>query len=260
MGSLPARAATAGEPGGEERPGGVRLTTDGVSGRGRRWHDLWDNCAEHRMGDSRPTDVERNIAQCRVILSVAAFVAVYIDPTRPTLMRWMPLTGGPFTLDPHALATMLSHLAYSIAIYLVASRQTGAPRQLAIVSTWADVLFGALIALMTEGANSPYYVFFAFAVLAAGFRAGMRLTLMVTAASVALYVSLLLVSRPEGLSFYIMRPAYLAITGYMIGYLGEQRLILQARLQEFEAITAREQIARSLHDEYVQALAAVNVR
>src|SRR5439155_6799770 len=132
------------------------------------------------MADSRLTDVERNIAQCRVILSVAAFVAVYIDPTRPTLMRWMPLTGGPFTLDPHALATMLSHLAYSIAIYLVASRQTGAPRQLAIVSTWADVLFGAVIALMTEGANSPYYVFFAFAVLAAGFRAGMRLTLMVT--------------------------------------------------------------------------------
>ena len=99
MGSLPARAATVGEPGDEERRGGTRFTTDGVPPQGPCWHDLWDNCAEHRMAESRLTDVERNIAQCRVILSVAAFVAVYIDPTRPTLMRWIPLTGGPFTLE-----------------------------------------------------------------------------------------------------------------------------------------------------------------
>ena len=33
-----------------------------------------------------------------------------------------------------------------------------------------DVLFGTLIALVTEGANSPFYVFFTFAVLAAAFR------------------------------------------------------------------------------------------
>src|SRR5262249_60317577 len=121
---------------------------------------------------------------------------------------------------------MVSSLVYSTIIYPLAGRRLVARRRIAIVSTWADVLFGAVIALMTEGANSPYYVFFAFAVLAAGFRAGMRLTLMVTTASVALYASLLLVSRPKGLSFYIMRPAYLAITGYLVRYLGEQRLIL----------------------------------
>jgi len=213
------------------------------------------------MSETRLADVERYIAQCRVILSVAAFVTVYIDPTRPTLnMRWMPLTGGPFMLDPHALAVMLSHLGYSTAIFLLAGRRLVAPRQIAVVSTWADVLFGAVIALVTEGANSPYYVFFAFAVLAAGFRAGMRLTLIVTATSVVLYVGLLLVSRPEGLNFYIMRPAYLAITGYLVGYLAEQRLILQSRLRELETATERERIARSLHDDFAQSLAGVNVR
>jgi DNA-binding NarL/FixJ family response regulator len=45
-----------------------------------------------------------------------------------------------------------------------------------------------------------------------------------------------------------------------VGYLGEQRLVLEAKVRAFEAATQRERIARSLHDETVQALAGVNVR
>src|SRR5437870_1459994 len=205
-------------------------------------------------------EIERHVAWCRMILSVAAFVVVYIDPTRPTLTRWLPLTGGPFTLAPRALAVMLLHLAYSVATYLVVRQQLATATRIATVSTWADVLFGASIALVTEGANSPFYVFFAFAVLAAGFRGGLRLTLLVTGASVALYLGFIVLLLPEGVSFYIMRPVYLAITGYLVGYLGEQRLIVEARLRELEAATQRERIARSLHDEFVQALAGVNLR
>jgi len=206
------------------------------------------------------TDVERNIAKCRIILSVAAFIAVYVDPASPTLTRWLPLTGGPFTLDPHAYAVMVSHLTYSVAIYLVLGRPLATPERVARLSTWGDVLFGVAIALVTEGVNSPFYVFFAFAVLAVGFRAGLRSTLKVTGVGVALYLSLILVSRPEGANFYVMRPAYLAITGYLVGYLGEQRLMLETRLRELEAAAERERIARSLHDEYVQALAGMNLR
>jgi len=202
------------------------------------------------------TDIERNIARCRVMLSVAAFVTIYVDPTRPTLLR---LAGGPFTLDPWALAVLLSHLAYSVSIYLMVGRGRS-PSRLPTISTWADVLSGAAIALVTEGANSPYYVFFAFAVVAAGFRGGLRLAVLVTVASVALYMSLILLLRPEGVSFYIMRPVYLAITGYLVGYLGEQRLIVETRLRELEAAAQRERIARSLHDDFVQALAGVNLR
>jgi len=210
----------------------------------------------HRMGAMVSADIERNIARCRVMLSVAAFVTIYVDPTRPTLLR---LAGGPFTLDPWALAVLLSHLAYSLSIFLMVGR-VGSQRRLAMVSTWADVLSGLAIALVTEGANSPFYVFFAFAVVAAGFRGGLRLALRVTVASVALYMSLIVLLRPEGVSFYIMRPVYLAITGYLVGYLGEQRLIVERRLRELEAATQRERIARSLHDEFVQSLAGVNLR
>src|SRR5262245_890858 len=147
------------------------------------------------MRRDRSGDIERTIAHCRVILSVAALVTVYVDPTRPTLTRWMPLTGGPFTLDPLALAVMIAHLVYSVAIDVVLRSRVVSATQIATASTWADVLFGGAIALVTEGANSPFYVFFAFAVLAAGFRAGLRFTVKVTVASVALYLSLILVTQ-----------------------------------------------------------------
>jgi len=212
------------------------------------------------MNLSRPADTEWTIAQCRVMLSVAAFVTVFIDPTRPTLTRWFPLTGGPFTLDPFALTVMLSHVAYSAAVYIAVRRRILAPERIVVITTRADVGFGAVIALVTEGANSPFYVFFAFAVLAAGFRGGLRPTLQVTFASVALYFSLILVTRPEGFTFYVMRPAYLAITGYLVGYLGERRLVLESRIRELEGATLRQRIARSLHDGYAQALAGVNLR
>jgi len=210
------------------------------------------------MRQTPVVEVERTIARCRIVLSVTALIAVYVDPTRPTLTRW--LTGGPFTLDPFALAVMLLHLAYSLAMYLVVRRELLAASEIATVSTLVDVLFGAVIALVTEGANSPFYVFFAFAVLAAGFRSGLRRASTVTGASVVLYLSLILVSHPEGLKFYIMRPAYLAITGYLVGYLGEQRMVLESRIRELEAASQRERIARSLHDGYMQALAGVNLR
>src|SRR5207253_3403683 len=39
-----------------------------------------------------------------------------------------------------------------------------------------------------------------------------------------------------------------------------QRLAVERRLRQVEAARERERIARSLHDDFVQALAAVNVR
>ncbi|HLK09970.1 MAG TPA: histidine kinase [Candidatus Binatia bacterium] len=212
------------------------------------------------MASPRLVEIERNLARCRVFLSLSALIAVYIDPTRPTLTRWLPLTGGLFALDPFALTVMLSHFVYSMAVYLAVERRPAASHRIAVASTWADVLFGAAIALVTEGENSPFYVFFAFAVLAAGFRAGLRLTMTVTAASVVLYLGLILGSRPEGLSFYVVRPAYLGIIGYLVGYLGEQRLVFESRIRALEAAAQRERIARSLHDGYAQAFAGVNLR
>jgi len=200
------------------------------------------------MRDTDFVRIERHIAQCRVIMSVAAPFAIYLDPTEPTLL--VPLTGGIFILDPYALAVLVLHFVYSVAIFALVTRSRVSLTRIARVSMALDVLFGAAIALVTEGTNSPFYIFFAFAVLAAALR-GVRSAIAVTATSVALYLALILISRPEGLGFYVTRGVYLAITGYLVGALGRQRLLLESGFQG---------LARSLHDGYAQALAGMNLR
>jgi signal transduction histidine kinase len=129
-----------------------------------------------------------------------------------------------------------------------------------LVSTVLDVLFGGMIMLVTEGSSSPSFVFFGFAVLAGGLRAGLRPALAITAASVGLYLGLIVVTAPADESAYVMRPAYLAIMGYLAGYLGQKHLEQERRMRALEAGLERERIARSLHDGYAQALAGVNLR
>jgi signal transduction histidine kinase len=76
---------------------------------------------------------------------------------------------------------------------------------------------------------------------------------------VALYLLVILLSERIS-DAYVMRGAYLAIAGYLIGFVGQQRADFEERVRELETRTERHSIARSLHDGYVQALAGVNMR
>lgn len=204
--------------------------------------------------------LEQNIARCRLVLSIAAFVALYVDPTEPLLSRWIPLETGPFVMDPRLLTVIAGHCTYSLLLYVGLTRAHLSPARIAARTMWVDVLFGAAIAILTEGVTSPAYPFFAFAVVAAGLRAGLRQALVITAASVGLYVSFLVISTPRGAEVYIMRPVYLAITGYLVGYLGQQREDLEDEIRQFERAEQRHRIARDLHDGFAQALAGINLR
>ena len=155
---------------------------------------------------------------------------------------------------------MVLHLAYSVFVYVALWREWVSPRRVATPTMWIDVLFGAAIGTLTEGVTSPAYPFFAFAVVAAGLRAGLRQAMRVTAASVGLYECLILISTRGGAEVYIMRPVYLAITGYLVGYLGQQHLELQDEMRQLEVTEQRHRIARDLHDNFAQALAGINLR
>src|SRR5262249_60099298 len=83
----------------------------------RGWTVYRGACIGSPRGDASMTryglaDSERTIARRRIVLSVAALIAGYIDPTLPTPTRWLPLTGGPVMLDPLALARELLHPRY----------------------------------------------------------------------------------------------------------------------------------------------------
>jgi two-component system sensor histidine kinase DesK len=164
-------------------------------------------------------------------------------------------------ITPYALGAIAAHFAYSLAVAFALGRGHASPVQVARITGWGDVVFATVIALVTEGTNSPFYVFFAFALVAVGFRSGLRRALAVTAVGVALYLALLVLgSHGENVNAHIMRPAYLAVLGYLVGYMGEQHLRLGAKVRELEAAAQRDAIARSLHDGYNQALAGVNLR
>jgi signal transduction histidine kinase len=193
-------------------------------------------------------DLDGNIASTRIILSLAAMLSLYIDPS----------AGGLFHLDIYLLTCLVSHLIYSVVIYAAVKRGY-TPSLLPKISTALDLTFAAAVTLLTEGSTSPSYVFFVFAIVAVGFRNGFRETMAVTLASMMLY--LLEISLARGTThLYVMRVVYLAIAGYLIGFFSKQRAAFEARLREYEMRSERQSIARSLHDGYVQALAGVNLR
>jgi signal transduction histidine kinase len=188
------------------------------------------------------------IARARITLSLVALTSIYIDPS----------IGGIFHLDSYLLATLLGHLLYSVAIYIALIRGLD-PRVRHAVSLTMDVLFAAAVTFLTEGATSPSYVYFVFAIVATGFRTGFSATLALTCGCVGLYlVVIALLHQLSG--FFVMRAVYLAIAGYFIGFFGQQRAKFEGRVRELEAAAERHTIARSLHDGYVQALAGVTLR
>jgi two-component system, NarL family, sensor histidine kinase YdfH len=71
---------------------------------------------------------------------------------------------------------------------------------------------------------------------------------------------LIAISPRHSADVYIMRPVYLGITGYLVSYLGQQRLELQEQMRQLEIAAQRHRIARDLHDGYAQALAGINLR
>jgi signal transduction histidine kinase len=123
-----------------------------------------------------------------------------------------------------------------------------------------DVAFACAVAFVTEGPTSPAYAFFTFAIIAVGCRLGFRATLAATLSSVVLYLLIILVFHGGLNSPYVMRPAYLGITGYLLGFVVEQRANFESRARELKMAAERHTIGRSLHDGYVQALAGVLMR
>lgn len=201
--------------------------------------------------------MDLSIARCRLLLSIIALIAVYVDPTQPNLLPWLALGGGGFKIDPRVLAVMGGHICYSIFVYWSFARGLVSSRRLANVTSWADVAFGAVIVVFTEGTSSPFWAYFVFAVIAAGAHGGFRRSIAVTTASVAIYLSLILIAWSGDANVYIVRPVYLAVVGYLTAYLGHQRLILQDEVHRLESARERNRIARALHDGCVQTVGGV---
>jgi signal transduction histidine kinase len=174
--------------------------------------------------------VERTLATARAFLAVSSLIAIIVDPTRP---------GG---FPAVTITLMVIYVVHSLLILaLVRVRRQSTPAFRFIVHA-IDILWPAAISIFTTGPNSPFFVVNVFVLLAAAYRWGFQETLATAGAAILLFflqvifmgsagpsVQALLMGRFE-LHNFIMRAFYLLITGYLLGYLGEEEKQLRAEM------------------------------
>ena len=182
-----------------------------------------------RPGFSRDEEhrIERALATARVIVALTSLVAVYVDPTDPAKYRHT------------AYLVLVGYTAWS-AIVSAALRWRPAGNVFIRVIHAGDVIWPSLLCLYSDGADSPFFTLYLFALLSAAFRWGLWETAATSLASVGAlgFESLMLIKGPlvwrdleSGdleVNKFIIRCVYLLLAGLMIGYLAESEKELRA--------------------------------
>jgi len=181
--------------------------------------------------------LERVLAVGRALLAVAALAAIYIDPTEPT--RFARLAYGLLT----------GYVVFSGAVLLLLRLRAEFSGRTILLIHGADLLWATVICLFTEGPNSPFFLFFVFALCAAAY----RWRLAETVATAALMVGILiaealalsygpLAGSVEGgyeVNRFIMRGTYLLILGFLLGYLAQEEKELRVESSASARLLAR---------------------
>ena len=172
--------------------------------------------------------IERVLATARAFLAVSSLVAIWIDPTEPS--RYASLAYG----------LILAYAVYSLSVFAWVRMRSEFGINFLIAVQGVDVLWPAVIAIFTRPVSSPFFIFDAFVLLEAAYRWGFVETLATGAAEILLYFSVALIAvigpgtlhamvgEELAVNRLIIRPLYLAIMAYLLGYLGEQEKLQRA--------------------------------
>lgn len=163
----------------------------------------------------------RMIAAIRCILAFSGLVIVYVDPTQPAIFSAL------------TYSSLVIYGIWSCVLAIMAFRRDVSappPRD----THWGDVLFCAYLVTLTQGTNSLFFTFFLFAILSASFSRGIQEGLLVTGASVILFIMASLWFEPGakfGFDQSLVRPIYLLTLGYMISYWGGHEITQRRRIK-----------------------------
>lgn len=163
--------------------------------------------------------IERVLAISRAFLTVTALGAIYLDATEPARLATL------------AYSMLAAYAAYSLAVLAWVHRAARVAPAHSILLHGLDILWSSALTAVSEGAVSPFFLFFLFAVVAAAYRWGF----METVATAVVVILVFLVETaaasaspwsatwlPMELNRTILRVAYLLLTGVLVGYLAEQ--------------------------------------
>ena len=180
--------------------------------------------------------IERWLATARVFLAVSTLVALRMDPTE---------LGHSWA----AYGLFVFYMANGILILMLLRRRQQSTAAFRVLVHAGDIAWPALISLFAQGARSPFFLFFFFALAAAAYRWGLWETLGTAAAEVVLlWIEGVVVlhlwpkgSVPlralRGLQINVkefqpeplfMLSIYLIVMGLLLGYLAERQKHLRA--------------------------------
>ena len=192
-------------------------------------------------------DTERVLASVRLVLAVSSILFIWFDPKAVS-------SKNEIVVD--VLILLLLYLGTAVWLLLVVQLHPAVSPHFSIWAHITDILWPAGISLFAGGANSPFFLYFIFALLAAAFRWGMRETSLTTVAVVlTMSADAVVIERTplgavlgqhvEVVSF-IMRAVYLVIFTFLIGYVAESEKRRVAEALSVSQITARVRIEAGL--------------
>jgi signal transduction histidine kinase len=165
---------------------------------------------------------ERLIALGRLVLAVASFGAIYLDPLEPS--RHPTLT--------YSLLAAYSVYSLVIALWTVTAATT--TQRWLLVSHSVDTAFFGTINYMTFGPTSPFFVFFVFSIICAMLRFGRRGTIVTAAVAVVVFIASSagrVTAAQFELNRFIIRTTYLFVLASMLIYLSAYQERIQHDLQ-----------------------------
>jgi len=205
-----------------------------------------------RASDAR---AERVLTIVRLLFAMVALAAIYLDPTEPA--RYAAFT--------YALLT--SYVAGSAILMAILRSSTQLAPAVPRMIHAADVIVATLLTAYTDGPTSPFFVFFGYTLLAAGYRWGFIETVATGVVCAMLFgAEAVMVSRDglvEGvfeLNRFVIRCAYLILLAVMVGYIAEQEKLARADAAVGASAIERTRIARELHDGVIQSLIGLKMR
>jgi signal transduction histidine kinase len=189
-------------------------------------------------------EIERVLAAVRVVLALSSLVFLQVNPTGV-----FPYNGG-----VHGLLVL--YFAHSVGLLVLLQWRAEISSGFSVLVHAADILWPAVISLFAGGLNSPFFLYFIFALLAAAFRWGMRETSITTVAvvitmaadAIALTKTPLrdMIAQPFDVTHFVMRAVYLVIFAFLIGYVSESEKRRAAEALSISQVCSRVRVETGL--------------
>jgi signal transduction histidine kinase len=203
-----------------------------------RYRDLWRFRAPLSAGEIRRT--ERWLATARVALTIAAELALWMEPQRGFVYsRWL-----------YWLLTV--YLVHAVVVMLLVRFRPQSTNAFRLVVHAADILWPVLISMFAPAQRGQFFLFFVFVMAAAAYRWGLWETVGTAATAVALLEAEAFAVRsgvepavdrwlqqlhlaPLGVSVreidpqqLFMSSVYLIVLGLLLGYMSENQKKVRA--------------------------------